>query len=328
MGADPVKAKNEGLIVAEKQGLSALLEKFAPDLREGLIQTLDAEMIDGLLHSKEVVSESLNGNRYRAKIRLNFSALKVNTLIDDRIKALQSDQVLKQPSSLVFPILLVNDKRLLFEPKNLWRKAWVDSGISHRSGMLILPYGDMNDLATITAEEAIKQEYKDFSPILRRYGVRDAVVAIAELTGSEKKRELKVLMRRVQATKESITRYQFPADPGVDDMTLMQQACAELASHIDGEQAATQVTINSQTKNAGVQLVVVGVRSPKNYALLRQKIATLPQVDNVEMVAFSATQADLQVYYHGTAEQLQEALRALKVRLTVLPNYWTVEEGV
>lgn len=328
MGEDPVKAKEEGLQLADKQGLNALLEKFAPDLREGMTKELDAKTIGDLIHSREITSETLDGSRYRATIRLNFSANKLNALIEGRLKALQADRIMQQPSSLIFPIFMVGDKALLFEPKNVWRKAWIESGISHRSGTLILPYGDVNDVVTITADQAIKQDYKAFGHILRRYGVRDVVVAVAELTGVEGKRELKVLMRRVQATKEDVTRYVFPADPGVDDITLMQQACAALASHIQDEQSITQNAINIQDKKGGVQLVVMGVKTPKDYVLLRKQIEKLSQVDRVDMVAFSAHQADLNVYYHGTAEQLQEAFRMLKVRLTVLPNYWTLEEDV
>jgi hypothetical protein len=327
MGQDPVIAKEEGGHIAEKQGLNALLEKFAPDLQEGIVGTLDAKSISALVHSREVLSESLDGNRYRATLRLHFYASKLNALIEERLKALQADQIMQQPSTLIFPIFVMGEKTMLFEPKNIWRKAWIDSGISHRSGTLILPYGDMNDMVTITAEKAIKQEYKDFGHILRRYGVRDVMVAVAELTGPEKKRELRVVLRRVQATKEDITHYTFPADTDVDDVTLMQQACAALASQIQDAQSATQNAINNKDKKGGVQLIVVGVKSPKDYVFFRKKLEGLKQVDKVDVVAFSANQADFNVYYHSPVEQLQEAIKALKVRLTILPNYWTIEEA-
>ncbi len=329
LGEDPILARKIGLALGQRQALGSLLEKFAPDLRSDLMKTLDDATIATLLHSQEVVSEAVDGNRYRATLRLNFFAGKLNSMIEERLKALQSDEVLRQPSSLMFPIFWTGDKPLLFEPQNKWRKAWIDSGISHRSGTLILPYGDASDIATITAENVIQQPYNNFLPALRRYGVRDAVILMAELRNNTSgQRELHVVMRRVQATKEDLTRFTFPADADIDDVTLMQHACADLATRIQASQAATQAALSKKDQRGGIQLLILRVASLRDHVTLRKKIAALPQVDRVELMAFSPQQADIRVYYRNAPEQLQDALKAMKIRLTVLPEYWTIEEGI
>jgi len=133
-------------------------------------------MIAGLVESFGVESEKTSTVRYIATLTVSFSPVRVRDLL--RREAIAFAETRSKPV-IVLPVLRSAGALSLWDDPNAWRAAW--SAPEDHNGLvpLILPLGDLADIATISARQAVEGDDARLGAIAARYGAGDALVVVA-----------------------------------------------------------------------------------------------------------------------------------------------------
>lgn len=339
MGENASDARALGMAEAKRNALDGLFRKFVPEHRATLMDNLNDKRIDKLVRNVEITNESIDGNRFRAEIRVSYSAPMFNTLISQKIEAVESDQQLLTTASLILPIFEAADRTYLFESVNPWAKAWANVARNIGRGQLVTPFGDSVDYSMMAAEKAEEADFKDFSPLRRRYGVRDVIILQAkfltkqsEVAPAEEKTQEKVFNifgeeeedeaakkrkqnlilhireRRVQAKEDEIKTIEFMMDSAEDKDKLMERAARDLGIYIMTLQGQTADKVAEATKEYNTILMVTPVTTMKRFAWIKERISRVPGVERLEVLALKPEQADMQIYYTGEREILLQSM--------------------
>ena len=337
MGQNAADARALGMKQAKREALDALFKKFVPEHKSSIMDGLSDKRIEKLVRKVELADESEDGNRFRAIVKISYSAAMFNDLITKKIEAVESDQQLLTTASLVLPIFETSDRLYLFESTNPWAKAWANIARNIGRGQLITPYGDGVDHSMMSAREAEKADFRSFSPLRRRYGVRDVVILHARFVsksdmggpvkidaeeddeedededdGAKKKRKntlaLEVTERRVQANEDEIKTIEYIMDAAEDKAKLMDRAARDLGIYVMNMQGRTADKVAESRKEFNRLLIVTPVTTMQRFSWVKERLKHVPGVERLEVLALKPEQADLQLFYTGTREVLIESM--------------------
>lgn len=336
MGQNAADARALALKQAKRDALADLFKKFVPEHKSSIMDNLSDKRIDKLIRNVELVNEMADGDRFRAKVRISYSAAMFNDLITKKIEAVESDEQLLTTASLILPIFETSDRLYLFESVNPWAAAWANVARNIGRGQLITPYGDSVDHSMMSADKAEKADFREFSPLRRRYGVRDVVILHAkfvsksaygdqttseETKGDEDEDEdeenkkkpkhtlaLNIVERRVQAKEDEIKILEYIMDSAEDKEMLMERAARDLGIYVMNMQGRTADEIASAQKEYNQLLVVTPVTTMQRFSWVQERLKSVPGVEDIKVLALKPEQADVQVLYSGTREILLESM--------------------
>lgn len=350
MGENASDARILAIKEAKHNALDDLFKKFVPEHRATLMDSLNAKRIEKLVRKVEVMNESSDGNRFRADIRVSYSAPLFNELISRKIEAVESDQQLLTTASLVLPVFEASDRMYLFESVNPWAKAWANVARNIGRGQIVTPFGDTVDYSMMTAKKAGNADFKDFSPLRRRYGVRDVIVLQAkfltvdteeevekknkeddlfsdlddEETQANRKKQnliLSIRERRVQAKEDEIKEIEYMIDASEDKDKLMERAARDLGIYIMNMQGKTATEVEAAKKDFNRILIVTPVSTMKRFTWIKEQISRVPGAEKLEVLALKPEQADMQLLYTGTREVLLQSMEDLGLKFIDRTNY-------
>ena len=333
LGQNPEDARMLGMEEARKKGLASLLGKFVPEHKDSIMDGLSDKKIKKIVRKVDITNETVTGERFRADVQISYSAAMFNDLITQKIEAIESDQQLLTTASLILPVFETSDRLFMFESTNPWGAAWKDTARNIGRGQLVTPFGDSVDHTIMSAEKALDADFKEFSALRRRYGVRDVVVLSAKFiskealfapqkpAGDEDEDEdedeaganqgtliLQVKERRVQAKKDEIKVLEYIMDASENKDKLMERAARDLGIYVMNLQNQTASEVNKASVEYNRLLMVMPVTTMRRFAWIKERINLVPGVEKLEVLAVKSKQADVQVLFTGTREVLLQSM--------------------
>ena len=136
-----------------------------------------AAMVAGFAIDRELVSTT----RYRASLTVDFDPGEVRRLL--------RESGIAYAETVSKPVLVVAVQRdpggiRLWEDGNRWRRAWEERPPHGGLVPILLPLGDVIDLGTTDAAEALASDTDALSALAALYGTSEVAVAVAGLSGS------------------------------------------------------------------------------------------------------------------------------------------------
>ena len=133
-----------------------------------------ARIVDGYEIDKELVSST----RYRAQLIFGFNKNKVRKLLRQRkIRFAET----RSREVLVVAVFDSGGGGVLWQEPGDWRSAWLNRPANEGLVPFILPLGDVMDMGALSAAEAEAPSREALMALAQRYGVDEAVVAVASL---------------------------------------------------------------------------------------------------------------------------------------------------
>ncbi|MEM8937033.1 MAG: DUF2066 domain-containing protein [Pseudomonadota bacterium] len=146
----------------------------------------------------EVYDEKSSSRTYRALITYRFKPSSVRKLLKDALIPYSEAQT---RTALVLPVLQTANGLYLWEENNPWLAAWKVRPFNNELTPLIAPLGDLEDAASISAEQALDLDAAALETMALRYGVSQVIVAHAFLQQAEGEDRLRV--RLINGVRES-----------------------------------------------------------------------------------------------------------------------------
>lgn len=173
-GSSALEARIKAMADAQHQAYNTLLEKVLPQ-HDSSLPSLTNEQLDALVQSIEVQSEKSSDVRYLGTLTIRFNPKAVQQWFAQQDKKIISPSLNK--TTVIVPILVLNEKTLLWEENNPWWQAW-NQKTDLDSETLVIPMGDLQDLKNLSSKDALEGNIDAIRKILSRYHADRMMIAI------------------------------------------------------------------------------------------------------------------------------------------------------
>jgi hypothetical protein len=321
------KARDIARIDGARRAINSVVEKLAGGPGKGKPLKLSDNQVTDLVASFEVANEKMSAVRYTADYTYHFKP-------NDIAKAMQSAGIAAADTNastgsanqgqgavpapaataklaVVLPIYQSGDAAMLWDDPNPWRDAW-----SHRpagtGAALMVPLGDVSDLAAIDADRARSGDAVGLAAIAKKEGADDVLVMIATPRAGDKP-GLDVTVRRYRAGQAVDAHFDsIDAKPNEADIDLCRRAADVIAADLDSGWKNAKGGPGDQQ---GSVTVVASITGLDDWIKLRDRLGTIPSVRKVDVKALSRQEATIEIQYVGGLDQLKAGLGGAKLDL-------------
>ena len=319
------KARDIARIDGARRALNSVVEQLAGGPGKGKPLKLSDNQVTDLVASFEVANEKMSAVRYTADYTYHFKRNDVAKAMQSAGIALadanvssgspgQSQGPASAPTaklSVELPVYLSGDGAMLWDDPNPWREAW-----SHRQtgtgGALIVPLGDVSDLAAIDAGRARSGDSVALAAIAKKEGADEVLVMSAAPRAGDKP-GLDVTVSRYRGGQAvDVHSDSIDAKPNEADIDLCRRAADVIAADLDNGWKNAKGGPGDQQGSVTVVATISGL---DDWIKLRDRLGTIPSVRKVDVKALSRQEATIEIQYVGGLDQLKANLGAAKLDL-------------
>lgn len=314
-------ARKKALVEGEAAAFRSLLERITLLEDRHRLPSLKQSEISTLVQDFSVAKEKTSSVRYLASLNYRFKRRDVRDLL------ISFDIPFAETPSkptLILPVYHSAGIMVLWDDPNPWRKAWAERQVEDGLVPTKLPTGDLTDIATIGAEQAVKGDSQRLNAVTNRYKSGDALVtyAIAGLSQKTGKPELRVRMTRHGGVLDSQTIDRvFSARTGESHERLLARAAMELSWLLEDSWKQDNLL---QFDQQSVLAVDVPIKTLGDWLRVRNKLGTVAVVRTADMVLLSKTSVRVNLHYIGEVEQLVLALEQADLALLGNGEKWVL----
>jgi hypothetical protein len=128
----------------------------------------------------EIAEEQVSSNRYLAQLTVGYQPDAVRELL--QAQGLSYAERVSEPVVIV-PVYRMGQGTQLWPENNPWWQAWAKHLDSERLLRLVLPLGDLQDMATLTPDRAMAGDTDGLAALGQRYGSNEVLVVVATPRG-------------------------------------------------------------------------------------------------------------------------------------------------
>ena len=319
-------AKATGIAQGETDAFRTLLQRLTLQRDHDRLPDPEKEAITALVRDFSVDREKFGGGRYIATLTVRFKADRVRKVLHD------ADIPFAETASrpvLVLPVFQTAGATALWEDTNPWFAAW--SRLGRRSGLqpLLLPVGDLSDVAVISAEEAVLGDKAKLSEIASRYGAGETMVIVASLFVDQTFGLLRVEVAtsRFGGNSTGQTEFQkFESQANGSRDQLLDQAAKSVGLAV--EDGWKQKIIFERGVEQRI-VVQVPIDNLGDWLSVRERLNSIAAVKELHVVQLSVDRAEVELAYLGSADQLRLAMVQSELDLSYAADkaVWTLLSG-
>jgi hypothetical protein len=308
-------ARERAIVDGQTKAFRALMERLVRSEDLSRLPPARPADVTPLVRDFSVSDEKTSAVRYLANLTVRFRPEDVRRyLVDLGIPYAET----RSKPVVVLPVYDNAGARLLWDDPNPWRKAWA-ARPQGPGGLVpvVLPVGDLTDVATIGVEQALGNDTQRLSALANRYGAEDTVVAQATFGVSARTGRPEIA---VQVTRHGpstsindvpfVSSYVATESESVE--ALLGRAASDVARQIENAWKRNNLM---QFGRDAVAAVTVPVRGLGDWIETQKRLASVPVVRRVELVLMSREEVRINLHFIGEDEQLVTALRQADLEL-------------
>jgi hypothetical protein len=253
--------------------------------------------IERYVQNFEIADEQVASDRYLAQLTVGYQPDAVRELLQDH--GLSYTERVSEPV-VILPVYRTGEGAQLWPENNPWWQAWANHLDSERLLRLVLPLGDLQDMAAVTPDRAM---------------AGDTAGAAAPATTPS---ALELEMRRggVGETNPPET---FVAAPGQTLDDLMAEAVVGVQNSLDEQWKSANLLRYDQR---AVMVVDIPIAQLSDWVEISRGLDGLTEVTDVEVATFARDKVRAQISYIGDQLGLEEALRRVGLALSREGESW------
>ena len=320
-------ARKKALTKGEREAFDELLKRLTLRIDHDRLPVLDAKQISTYVQDFGVTNEKNSKIRYLADLTYRFKPNDVRLLLRD--SEVQFAETISKPV-LVLPVYQLAGAVFLWDDPNPWREAWLDNPkiiktrIQRRvAGLVPMVFGngDLTDIATISAELAVKGDMQSLLTIAKKHQVAASLVVLASLRSTPQ--GLTVLKVKVSKYDRHSSRHvfsiQFKARKMESTGDLLNRSAKEVTARIEELWKADNLL---KFENTGVITVTFPINSLVEWVSVKRRLLKVAVVESTELVIFSRKEVRLNIHFIGEVGQLKLALTQLDMNLNEEEGNW------
>ena len=313
-------ARKKALAKGEKKAFNFLLKRLTMRIDHQRLPILDPKQISTFIKDFGVANEKNSEIRYLADLTYRFKPNEIRLLLRDN--EIQFAETISKPI-LVLPVYQLAGAVFLWDDPNPWREAMlgkpqtINTKIRKRAAglvPLIFGKGNLGDIATISAELAVKGDMQSLLAIANNYKVSKIFVIIASLRSTPKGMptlKVQVLQYGLDSS-EQVFSIQIRANELENIDALLRRSATEVTAKIEELWKAENLL---KFENLGVVAAIFPINSLSEWVDAKRRLVKVAVIENVELVIFSRKEVRLNIHFIGDVNQLKLALAQTDMEL-------------
>jgi hypothetical protein len=313
-------ARKEALKKGEKEAFNLLLKRLTLRIDQKRLPILGPKQISTYIQDFGVTNEKNSGIRYLANLTYRFKPTDIRLLLRDN--EIQFAETISKPI-LVLPVYQLAGAVFLWDNPNPWREALlgkpkiIKTKMRNRvAGLVPLMFGngDLADIATISAELAVKGDLKSLAAIAKKYKVGKTLVILASLTSTPQQiPTLKVqILQYVRDNNGHVFSMKIEANKLENFGDFLNRSATEVTERIEELWKAENLL---KFENMGVVAATFPTNSLAEWVDAKRRLVKVAVIENIEPVIFSRKEIRFNIHFIGDVDQLKLALAQTDMEL-------------
>jgi hypothetical protein len=306
--------------------LRVLLERITLRADYDRLPAVAADALPQLVRDYSVDEEKFGGGRYLARLTVRFKPSAIRALLGGA--EIPFAATVSRPV-LVLPVFQNAGATSLWDEPNPWFAAW--SGLALKDDLLplIVPTGNLSDVAVIGAEQAVRANPDRLAKIAAKYKVRGVLVIVATLRvnpgdgavslavtsaayGGVREQSLKG-----GAREQSLKRRNFTVAAGESRDAMFRDAARSIAdAAVESWKRANLLDQDSESRIR----VAIPLRGLDEWLKIRRRISEIISIKQVDLAQISIDGAEVEIRYFGQPGQLGLAMAQSGLALKFIPQ--------
>ncbi|MGD9639105.1 MAG: DUF2066 domain-containing protein [Alphaproteobacteria bacterium] len=260
------------------------------------------EQIFSMIKEVTVIEEKTSAVRYIAKLSISFDGEAIKKMLSE---AFVPFIVETSNPSLILPIYSVSGKRsLLWEESNPWFKLWSDNVSQAVVVPMVMPYGELLDISTLSASKALRYDDDALTAIAQNYNVDNIfIVRATSYEGLEARVEVEVSSYNVKTKQKNvfeqpITIYREPDD---DFKQVLKQALNLTIDEIENKWKEEKSVFFSIDSN---MILIAKTETLANLNKIIKMLEKIPLVQNLQVQATTKDKVQLNLSFAGNISNI------------------------
>lgn len=313
--ANPATARDQAIAQAQRKAWDSLYQRMAPagGAAPRLSDTDLARMVQGF----DIEDEKIAPGRYVASYTVRFRPQAVRDALGNSGVA----SIVEQPTRpfVLLPVTTIGGRPILWEDRTPWREAWEAHSPGSSFVPLLVPDGELDDVAAIGVAEALTGDSAALGKIAQRHKAGGVIVVRTDLpaTGADPKAGLTVEVTRYMPDGSRDQRPVTVAGSATEaPEDFLARAVAATATAIDQGWKQENTTPAGPERTIAVSVPLVGLT---DWVEARKRLSGIGAVSGVEVQTLGRTAATVSLGYRGDLEKLRQTLSGHGLFLTEAP---------
>ncbi|HEU0118258.1 MAG TPA: DUF2066 domain-containing protein, partial [Alphaproteobacteria bacterium] len=334
-----VHARDLAIAQAQRAAFDQLLDRLGAD--SSMEKKLSDDDIATLVQNFEVQSERTSATRYIGTYTVQFRPTAVRDYLG---KHNTSYTETRAKPIVVMPIFANDGHPILWEDKTKWRMAWDADARSGGLVPVIIPTGELADVAIISTTDAMHGKSDAIKDLIDRYHANGAIVTVLDTDLEKPGKELKVSVERYDTDGQSIqpdSNFTLPAatDKPALDRSLMQavkQVRHQLEKAWRSEEAsgvsaiggdAPVIIEGEQHSNVTHLPISVAIATLPEWTQIKRKLESIPAITHIDVIILQRVETSIEIQFKGDIDALQMALEQKGLILNQTPEGWNLQQA-
>lgn len=299
-----VEARAIAIEQAQRTGLARLLRRLAADGDAARLPDVAGLPVESFVRGYAVEEEKRSATRYIGRLTVHYREDAVRSLLERHGIA-----AVLEPSRplLLLPVVVADGEARLAGESDPWRAAWLAELERNTLVQLVLPLGDLADMAQVrahleTGDPAIP------TGLAARYGLDAAAVARAEVLaedGEGAPLRLSLALTTVGNWPAASEGRVLERQPDEDASTFWRRAAVVSKAWLD---AAWKRDNLVRTDVRDRLEIVVPLADLAGWVQIRRGLESVPEIRTLELARLTREQAELVVEFVGDRARLERRL--------------------
>jgi len=314
------EAREQAVAAGQVSAFQAMLRSITDPADHGRLPQPSAGDIRGMMETYSLSGERTTDTSYRARITVRYDGTAVRDLLQRHgigYAASASQPVVVVPVYQSGP----DAAPVLWEDTNPWLAAWRSAGTRNVLMPMEVPTGDLRDVTSITAQEALAPDSAALGRILERYGRAQALVAHAVRTGPDT-----LALSLNYGSPRAMARTAGTAlnrEPGETDAAFLARAANAMAARMESDwRGATMVGTGAGTAHEVTALA--SLTGFGDWVAIRRALDRSPLVQSHRVQAMTRDRAQLTLTVLGDAQRVGAALSREGLSVQEAGGYWLI----
>ena len=156
---------------------------------QGIIDLVDLLEARDYVSGYSIENEKYKKEKYSALITVTFEKDKLEKFLENKNIEFFSK---KGPKTLIIPIINFEQRLVLWDDPNPWFDVWLRRPLDSNLNLFTLPTGEVDDLITLSAEDAINLKYFKIKKLANKYEAEQAYILLVNVESQNEKINLSV----------------------------------------------------------------------------------------------------------------------------------------
>ncbi|MBB4313460.1 DUF2066 domain-containing protein [Roseospira marina] len=315
---DPAQARQQAVAAGQVTAFQAMLRRITDPADQGRLPQPSADDVRRMVETYSLADERTTNTSYRARITVRYDGDAVRDLLQRNGIGYAASA--SQPV-VVLPVYQAGPDRapVLWEDTNPWLSAWRARDSENVLMPIDVPTGDLRDVTSVTAEEALEPDSEALARVLDRYGRAQALIAQAVRTGPDTL-ALSINYGSPRAMARTATTTLDRA-AGESDAAFLIRAADAIASRMESDwRGATMIS----TGTAREVTALATLEGFGDWVAIRQALERSPMIRDHAVRAMTRDRAQLSLTVLGDAARVNAALEAEGLTVREHGAYWII----